>query len=61
MIYAINEFNKNISKKNDSRIKIKNEIQFIQNFPFTDINIHIDLPKDDNVFEWKGFIFYWAR
>ena len=55
MIYAINEFNKNISKKNDSRIKIKNEIQFIQNFPFTDINIHIDLPKDDNVFEWKGF------
>ena len=57
IIYAIKEFNKTYYKKSNSIMKIKNEIQFIQNFPFTNIGIHIELPKEDNdIFEWRGFL-----
>ena len=45
-----------MSEKQSSIGKIKNEIQFIKNYPFTDIGIHIDLPKGDNIFEWKGYL-----
>ena len=57
IIYAIKEFNNTYYKKSNSIMKIKNEIQFIQNFPFTNIGIHIELPKEDNdIFEWRGFL-----
>ena len=36
--------------------RIKNEIQFISNFPILNIGVNIQLPRDDeNIFEWRGF------
>lgn len=45
-----------ILEKNSSIEKIKNEIKFISDYPFTERGIHIELPKDDNIFEWKGYL-----
>ena len=36
--------------------RIKSEIEFISNYPFRNIGINIELPSDDNMFEWKGFL-----
>ena len=56
LIFAIIEFNNMILEKNSSIEKIKNEIKFISDYPFTETGIHIELPKDDNIFEWKGYL-----
>ena len=56
IIFAIIEFNNIISEKNNSIEKIKNEIKFISNYPFTETGIHIELPRNDNIFEWKGYL-----
>jgi ubiquitin-protein ligase len=36
--------------------RIKNEFQFISNNPILNIGINIELPRDDNIFEWRGFL-----
>ena len=56
IIYAIKEFNNIFSEKQNAIERIKNEIQIIYNYPFTNIGIHLELPKDDNIFEWKGYL-----
>lgn len=35
---------------------IKNDFKFISIFPFTNIDIYIELPKDNDIFEWKDFL-----
>ena len=45
-----------ISEKSIAIKRIKNEIQFISNYPFLDIGINVELPRDNNIFEWKGFL-----
>ena len=41
---------------NNSIGKLKNEIQAISDFPFINVGINIELPKDENIFEWKGYL-----
>ena len=56
IIFAIIEFYKMMSEKLIAIERIKNEIQFISNYPILDIGVNIELPRDDNIFEWKGFL-----
>ena len=55
IIYAIIEFYKMMSERLCAIERIKSEIEFISNYPFLNIGINIELPRDDNMFEWKGF------
>ena len=56
IVFAIIMFYKMISEKSIAIKRIKNEIQFISNYPFLDIGINVELPRDNNIFEWKGFL-----
>jgi len=57
IIYAIIEFYKMMYERLIAIERIKNEVQFILNFPILDIGVHIELPRDDdNIFEWRGFL-----
>ena len=57
IIYAIIDFNNMMLEKSLAKERIRNEIQFIKDHPFTNIGINIELPNDDNsLFEWKGYI-----
>ncbi len=56
IIFAIIEFNNLNLLKNITIERIKKEINFILNNPFLEIGIHVELPKDNNIFEWKGFL-----
>ena len=57
IIYAIIDFNVMMSEKLTAIEKIKDEIKFIVDYPFTDIGINIELPNNDNdLFEWKGYL-----
>ena len=56
IVFAIIEFYKMISERTTAIERIKNEIQFISNNPILNIGINIELPRDDNIFEWRGFL-----
>ena len=46
-----------MSEKLMAKERIKDEIKFILDYPFTNIGINIELPNDDNnLFEWKGYL-----
>ena len=40
--------------ESESIARLKKEIQFISNFPFINAGVNVELPKDENIFEWKG-------
>ena len=42
--------------ESESVAKLKKEIQFISNFPFINAGVNVELPKDENIFEWKGYL-----
>ena len=54
--FAIIEFYKMMSERLISIERIKYEIQFISLNPILDIGVNIELPRDDNIFEWRGFL-----
>lgn len=31
-------------------------MQTISNFPFINVGINIELPENENIFEWKGYL-----
>lgn len=56
IVFAIIEFNKMMFERTIAIERIKNEIQFISNNPILNIGVNIELPRDDNIFEWRGFL-----
>ena len=42
--------------ESESIARLKKEIQFISNFPFINAGVNVELPKDENIFEWKGYL-----
>ena len=56
IILAITEFYKMISERLIAIERIKDEIQFILDHPFLDIGVNIELPREEKIFEWKGFL-----
>ena len=56
IILAITEFYKMMSERLIAIEKIKEEIYFISNHPFLDIGVNIELPREDKIFDWRGFL-----
>ena len=44
-------------KSNEAKTigRLKKEIKSISDIPFINAGINVELPKDDNIFEWKGY------